>query len=438
MQDQTAYPGPPTQFKPPGDPHAALIFFNPGSPKWLFSVYYYRWMADLPALSPASSGWNVAENATMSSQDQQLAQYIVDNGPSALTHDLNTDNSTINTAAAQSNLFASPSVTSSDDDWANNSVETWMAEVFHGIGIIDPLMVQTGLGVKQNTASTSGFQAASALNVLGGRSGTNPATPTQPVMWPANGKYSALTTYAPEIPDARSMFGYITSIGTDPSAWPPAGCPIFLQLGMQSATVSNVASTSDSTQSGVTVYSLALNGTDLGSGNYVEIDEFNYANDLIDAATLEQYQGILHTRGAIALLPKQPLAPGTYTVSITVNEMLYLWSFTVQVYGPICLSYVGPQYFNAGQSFQGTFKANAPLNGLVGGPYNFGWQQSPPPGDMGLTLTQSADGYSLSISGTAALPAGSPQGYTWTGPLTVTDIYYQQPASFPVNIQVLP
>lgn len=143
-------------------------------------------------------------------------------------------------------------------------------------------------------------------------------------------------------------------------------------------------------------------------------------------------------RGAVALLPKQPLAPGTYTASITVNGMLYLWSFTVQVYGPICLSYVGPQSFSVGQPFQGTFKANAPLYQLQGGPYIFDWSQSPPPSDMGLTLTSSDDGYSVSLSGTAALPSGSSQEYTWTGPLTVKDKYYLQPTSFPVKIQVLP
>ncbi len=167
-------------------------------------------------------------------------------------------------------------------------------------------------------------------------------------MWPANGKYSSLTTYAPELADARSMFGYISSIGPKPlgdptaspayQAWPDAGAPIFLQLGMQSATVSNVASTSDPTQSGVTAFSLALNGTDLGSGNYVEIDEFNYANSTLDSTTLTNSQKTLGMRGAVALLPKQPLVPGsTYTASITVNGTLYLWSFTVQAYGPICL-----------------------------------------------------------------------------------------------------
>lgn len=98
MQEPVGFIKP--SISPNAEPHQWQTFFNPGSPQWLFSVYYYRWMADLPALSPASSGWNVAEDATLSSQDQKLAQYIVDNGPPALTHDLNTNDPDINTAAA--------------------------------------------------------------------------------------------------------------------------------------------------------------------------------------------------------------------------------------------------------------------------------------------------------------------------------------------------
>ncbi len=38
---------------------------------------------------------------------------------------------------------------------------------------------------------------------------------------------------------------------------------------------------------------------------------------------------VLNASGMVILIPREPLRPGTYTVSITANSKKYEWSFTV-------------------------------------------------------------------------------------------------------------
>jgi len=390
---------------------------------WLDEVNMYRAVANLP---------NVSEDTSLSTADQALAVYEVQSG--YFGH--NPPDNQYTTAAQQSNLYGS-----SDPNTLDTApVDAWMAEVFHGIALIDPLLAKVGWGRADSNSITpppnSTINMVAALDVLSDRTGGILASPSNPIMWPDIGKNASSTTYVPEIPDARSMFGY----SAGPSTWNPAGQPIFLQLGS-----GNVANPNDPTQSGVTYYGLLQGILEIPPGgtspnpitpvNVIEIDETNYSYPT-DNTLQTTARNILATRGAVVLLPQQSLTAGGYTAVIMVNGTLYTWSFTVGTNQstPICLGFVAPNVlqgtnimygqptFVQGQPFQGTYSAA----GGNGGPYTFTGSQVPD----GLILTPYG-GHLLTISGTA--PQTGPIGVGWTYMLTVTD-NSQQSTQFPLSV----
>lgn len=252
---------------------------------WLDQVNAYRRLANLP---------DVTEDPALSQADYNLAVYEV--GLGHLDHLNGQTNNPNYTAAQNSNIFGSQSADASDAE----AIDDWMSGVFHGIGIIDPRLKTVGFGSYRNAESTSGLRMVAALNNLQGLDWN--IVPHYPIMWPADRKTISLTTYSNgESPDARSKCGYTG----------PAGLPIFLQLGQGNVTGS-VAS------------SLTLNGTPV---TVCGMDETNYTNG--DPNWQALGRRILQMRGAVVLLPRAPLANGTYTVAITVSNRNYSWSFTV-------------------------------------------------------------------------------------------------------------
>jgi hypothetical protein len=162
-----------------------------------------------------------------------------------------------------------------------------MRGVFHGIGLIDPRLKTVGFGIYHASASDNApaFQTVAALNILQDLS----ATPQYPVTWPAAGTSISLTSYdTHEGPDARSQCNYTGQ----------AGQPIFLILGPGNLTGSVTAA-------------LTLNGT------------------AVPCCAITDGTSTLSNRGAVALLPQNPLANGNYTASITVGTQPYTWSFVV-------------------------------------------------------------------------------------------------------------
>src|ERR1700730_211666 len=94
---------------------------------WLDEVNMYRAVANLP---------NVSEDTSLSTADQALAVYEVQSGYCG--H--NPPDNQYTTAAQQSNLYGSPDPNTPD----TAPVDAWMAEVFHGIAIIEPLLAKVG------------------------------------------------------------------------------------------------------------------------------------------------------------------------------------------------------------------------------------------------------------------------------------------------------
>jgi hypothetical protein len=259
--------------------------------RWLDQVNSYRSIANLPVVYP---------DPALSAADRSVAEYEAKN-LTMLTHDLssapNAPPAAV-TAAAQSVLHQLP------DD--NQAVWEWLSDVFHGIEFIDPRLKTVGFGSYHATANTGYLDHVQALNTQAGLDFN--VQPKFPVMWPAEGSTSPFTTYCNEFPDARSQGGYQG----------PAGQPIFCLAG---------GNFSPPVQS-----SLKRDGIDV---DFCEMDASNYTTWPTESKWQDLARNILGSRGAIVLLPKDPLVNGTYTVSITQGgprvpgQVEYAWSFTV-------------------------------------------------------------------------------------------------------------
>ena len=245
---------------------------------WLGRVNFYR---SLAGLGP------VAENPAWSAGDALHAKYMVENDFIGHTEDPTKPYYTPAGAfeAGQSNVVVSWTTAFTDA----NAVDEWMTGPFHALGIIDPTLLTAGFGTYRRSKQM--FNAAAALDVIQGR-GALPAAVRLPVMFPGDGTTSPFTSFTGgETPDPLQFC---------PGYSPPNGAPIMLQLGYGRST-------------DVTAFSV----TDAGSAlPTCEFDGRSSPN--------------LTYRGAIVLMPRQPLVLGhRYTVSVTANGSIYTWAFNV-------------------------------------------------------------------------------------------------------------
>jgi hypothetical protein len=274
-------------------PHIArpTIIANPPATNWLAYLNQLRALGGLPAVS---------ENATYSDGAFKHAKYMVKNDVIAHSEDSTKAYYTAegNTAASKSNVM----VSSSDSTTDNAALDMWMTGPFHGVGLIDPKLTQSGYGAYRE--SDGGWQMGAALDVLRGRASQIPAGTTFPIRWPANGTTSWLASYTGnESPDPLTACpGYAA----------PTGAPIYLQLGSGSLTP-NVSSAS-----------LTRAGASLEICTYTEA---TYTNP--DASQQSLGRSVLGSRDAVIMIPRAPLTAGSYTVSMTVSGNTYTWSFTI-------------------------------------------------------------------------------------------------------------
>ncbi len=277
----------------------------------LFSAVVLGALQAVPAASPvhvstalvASSGWldrlnswrtNVGlppltEDSTWSTGDYDHAVYMVKNDLVTHYETPGTPYYTTagDTAARNSNIYVSSSTSTTDED----AIDWWMRAPFHALGMMDPRLTTTGFGSYREVKS--GWDMGAAVDVLRGNSFSGG---TYPVYFPGNGTTEPLTSYGGnEYPDPlQACSGYSA----------PTGLPVFIQVG------GNVATTAGS------VHSFTGNGSPLD-------------HCVIDSNTPTVGSG-LSTRGAVIVIPRQPLQSGVkYVVSLTVNGVPYTWSFTV-------------------------------------------------------------------------------------------------------------
>jgi hypothetical protein len=191
------------------------------------------------------------------------------------------------TAARNGNIQVRSSTSWSDDQ----AIDWWMGAPFHALGMMDPRLTSSGFGAYREVKS--GWQAGFTLDTIRGNSFSGGG---YPVYWPGNNTTEPLTTYSGnEFPDPlQACPGYSGTVGL----------PVFIQVGGNVATAAGP------------VHSFTGNGASL-------------AHCVIDS-TNPSVGSNLTSRGAVVVIPQQPLVAGVrYVVALTVNGTPYTWSFTV-------------------------------------------------------------------------------------------------------------
>ncbi len=196
-------------------------------------------------------------------------------------------------AAAASNLQLAWGCSTYD---AGQQIDHWIEGPFHRLAMLDPFLAGAGFG----EASGDGCWVAT-LRLPPPPEEVKPYP--RAVEFPPDGATIALDWIGVEAPDPlASCSGYAR----------PVGFPITLQIGRLVDTK-------------LSAHSLTEDGKPI---EYCAFDAPSYRNG---NATAQEYgRWNLRDAGAVAIVPRAPLQPGShYSVSITANDKTYAWSFTV-------------------------------------------------------------------------------------------------------------
>ncbi len=270
----------------------ALVASDPPpiAPPWLQLVNSYRTMSRVPALS---------ENAVWDAGAVAHSQYMVLNNVIGHSEDPSLPYYTAagDAAAHNSNVYLGFGAGTD-----RTAIEGWLSGPFHAVGMLDPQLKQTAFG-----SYRSGDRWAATLDVIRGLDYSSLNTATYPVEFPGDGTTTTLSRYTGnERPDP---------LAACPGYSAPTGLPILLLLGPGLGLPGVLG----------TAQSLTTNGVPV---EYCSFDGTSYTNP--DSSSQSLSREILAARGAMVIIPRWPLAPGTtYTVSVAVNGKTMAWSFTV-------------------------------------------------------------------------------------------------------------
>jgi uncharacterized protein YkwD len=178
---------------------------------------------------------------------------------------------------------------------ATQQIDRWLEGPFHRLPMLDPYLADVGYG----EVSEDGCWVA-ALRLPPPPEDVKPYR--RAVEFPPEGADIALEWIGLEEPDAlASCSGYER----------PVGLPITLQIGRL-------------TQTRLTNHSLTEDGKPI---EYCAFDAPSYRNP--NPREQEYGRWNLRNAGAIVLVPRAPLRPGShYQVSVSTNDVTYAWSFT--------------------------------------------------------------------------------------------------------------
>lgn len=182
--------------------------------------------------------------------------------------------------------------------WA---IDEWIASTWHRMWILNPRLREVGYG-----EYCEGGTCVAVLDVLSrlGRAGFAPASAPAPIEFPPGGAAMRLNRLGDEWPDPLSSCAGYTS---------PSGLPITLQLGSM-------------VPARLSAYSLTR-GADRQMLEACGFDASSYVNS--SSADQSRAREILSELGAVVVIPREPLAPGDYTVEMTVNGHSYTWQFSI-------------------------------------------------------------------------------------------------------------
>ncbi len=285
----------------PVDAIGPLPTFISAKADWLTTVNYYRAMAGvLP----------VIEDPTLSAGARSHARYMVGNG--IIAHDEVDGGPFWTPEGDDAGNKGNVAVSSSASATARKHVELWMTGPFHAIGVLRPQLNTVGYGQYDDPSATP-WRSGATLNVISGLDRPIPPSAV-PILFPGDGTTTSLYQFIAETPSPVTFCGWTGAAGLPVLALLPA--PAVNPVGRI---------TTDS-------------GTDL------EVCTLSQAN------TSGLGKAILQGDNAVVVMPRNPLAPGRYHVSIQSGTGPVEWSFTVDpaaggstvVQPPVDLPNTGP------------------------------------------------------------------------------------------------
>lgn len=251
-------------------------FITPDAP-WLTTVNYYRAMA---GLAP------VVENTTLSAGAANHSCYMLYNG---ISHDEIPGRQGYTASGDTAGNNGNVAVSSAYGTSARSHIELWMTGPFHAIGVLRHNLQQVGFG-KCDLNNTPQWHSGATLNVLSGLVAS--PRPSTPILFPGNGSTTNLNQFITESPNPLTFCGWTGS----------AGLPVIAMMPEPISTVS----------ASMTGPNGPVQTCRIFSGN-----------------TTGTAQSILGGDNAVSVIPRAPLTPGVYTVTVTTQARTVTWSFTV-------------------------------------------------------------------------------------------------------------
>ena len=245
---------------------------------WLTTVNAYRAMS---GLAP------VTENTTWSAEAQAHSCYMLYNG---ISHDEVPGNPGYTPGGDTAGNSGNVAVSSSSAATARNHIDLWMSGPFHAIGILRPHLTTSGFGLCADDAA-SAWHSGGTLDVLRGIN-HQIASPSTATVFPGRNATLALNRFVTESPNPLTFCGWSGS----------AGLPLIAML-----------------PGAVT----AANATLAGPAGAIATCVLHGEN------TDGTAQSILRSDNAVVVVPREPLAPGTYTSTVTSTGGDVTWSFTI-------------------------------------------------------------------------------------------------------------
>lgn len=259
---------------------------------WLGVVNAYRAMSNLGAL---------VENPTWSAEAELHSRYMLLNG---ITHEERRGNPGYTEGGDRAGRNGNVATSSNPDATARRFVELWMTGPFHAIGVLRHDLTTTGFGLARDPNGAR-WRSAATLDVLRGLNRQLPRRTTATV-FPGNGATVSVDRFVAEYPDPVTLVGWTG----------PAGLPLI-------AMMPNRVSTAQVSLTGPTgtLEVRALHPGAPGNGPGADLA-----------------RQVMASENAVVIVPRNVLAPGRYTATVTSDGGSITWTFTIDPSAPLRLT----------------------------------------------------------------------------------------------------
>jgi hypothetical protein len=315
------------------------------STPWLDEINRYRAAAGLSA---------VADNTVWDAGIADHLNYMANTPASYYTgayQSLHTENpsSPYYTAAGAQEAAASDLFEGAVGWTPMQFIDGWLAAPFHAVGMLRPALQQVAFDSNSTTGDAG-------LDVISGLTGSS--TTSGPVLFPGPGMTTNLTSFGGEVPDPLQTCGW-------------TGDSVGLSL---------IALLPSAPTSGLTAMLAGPDGTESTSaGNLCVVDENTYMST--DPVYGPTGLSILQSDNAVFLIPRTPLASGSYTATINqASASAITWSFNAV--SPVAVTTTSLPAATVGATYSASLLA-------TGGSAPLTWSLASGSLPAGLALTRS-------------------------------------------------